>query len=84
MTERQQADFASAFFVGMLTVPINGGEYVLLVGAYKGAQTPQDAAVQHLTRETKGFEFKELGAGSHFVPMEHPEWGLKEIRNFID
>lgn len=61
-----------------------GGEYVLLVGAYKGAQTPQDAAVQRLTQETKGFQLKELGAGSHFVPMEHPDLVLKEIRNFID
>lgn len=61
-----------------------GGEYVLLVGAYKGAQTPQDAAVEHLTRETKGFRLKELGAGSHFVPMEHPALVLQEIRNFID
>ena len=60
-----------------------GGEYLLLVGEYKGAQTPQDAAVQHLTRETKGFQLKELGAGSHFVPMEHPGLVLKEIRNFI-
>ena len=49
-----------------------GGEYILLVGDYKGAQTPEDAAVQHLTRETMGFQLKELGAGSHFVPMEHP------------
>ncbi len=61
-----------------------GGEYILLVGDYKGAQTPQDAAVQHLERETKGFQVKELGAGSHFVPMEHPALVLKEIRNFID
>ena len=61
-----------------------GGEYVLLVGAYKGAQTSEDAAVQHLTRETKGFHLKELGAGSHFVPMEYPDLVLKEIRNFID
>ena len=61
-----------------------GGEYILLVGDYKGAQTPQDAAVQHLTRETKGFLLKELGVGSHFVPMEHPDLVLKEIRSFID
>ena len=61
-----------------------GGEYLLLVGAYQGAQTHQDAAVQHLTRETKGFQLNELGAGSHFVPMEHPELVLKAIRNFID
>jgi pimeloyl-ACP methyl ester carboxylesterase len=55
-----------------------------LVGAYDGAQTAQDAAVQHLTREAKGFQLKELGAGSHFVPMEHPDLVLREIRNFID
>ena len=61
-----------------------GGEYILLVGDYKGAQTPQDPAVRHLTRETKGFQLKELGAGSHFVPMEYPDLVLKEIRNFID
>lgn len=60
-----------------------GGEYLLLVGDYDGAQTPQDAAVQRLTRETKGFQVKELGAGSHFVPMEYPGLVLKEIRNFI-
>ena len=61
-----------------------GGDYMLLVGAYDGAQTAQDAAVQHLTREAKGFQLKELGAGSHFVPMEHPDLVLREIRNFID
>ena len=61
-----------------------GGDYILLVGDYQGAQTPQDAAVKHLTRETKSFQLKQLGAGSHFVPMEFPELVLKEIRNFID
>ena len=61
-----------------------GGEYILLVGDYKGAQTPKDAAVLHLQQETKGFQLKELGTGSHFVPMEHPALVLKEIRNFID
>tara|TARA_B100000470_G_scaffold76223_1_gene58652 strand:- start:402 stop:1145 length:744 start_codon:yes stop_codon:yes gene_type:complete len=61
-----------------------GGDYMLLVGAYDGAQTAQDAAVQHLTREAKRFQLKELGAGSHFVPMEHPDLVLREIRNFID
>lgn len=61
-----------------------GGDYLLLVGAYDGAQSADDAAVKHLTRETKGFQLKELGAGSHFVPMEHPDLVLKEIRNFID
>tara|TARA_B100000029_G_scaffold489796_1_gene547923 strand:- start:3208 stop:4062 length:855 start_codon:yes stop_codon:yes gene_type:complete len=61
-----------------------GGEYRLLVGAYKGAQTSQDAAVLHLEKETRGFTVKELGAGSHFVPMEHPDLVLKEIRNFIE
>ena len=61
-----------------------GGEYILLVGDYKGAQTTHDAAVQHLTRQTNGFQLKELGAGSHFVPMEYPGLVLKEIRDFID
>ena len=61
-----------------------GGEYILLVGDYEGAQTPQDDAVRHLTRETKGFQLKKLGAGSHFVPMEHPALVLKEIRNYVD
>jgi len=61
-----------------------GGEYLLLVGDYDGAQSVDDAAVQHLTRETKGFQLKELGAGSHFVPMEHPDLVLKAIRDFID
>ncbi|MAQ13014.1 MAG: hypothetical protein CL721_06620 [Chloroflexi bacterium] len=61
-----------------------GGEYILLVGAYKGAQTPHDPAVQHLGKETKAFTVKELGAGSHFVPMEHPDLVLRAIRDFID
>ena len=61
-----------------------GGEYMLLVGAYKGAQTAQDAAVRHLAKESNGFTVHELGAGSHFVPMEHPDLVLKAIRNFID
>ena len=60
-----------------------GGEYILLVGDYEGAQTLQDEAVQHLIRETNGFQLKELGAGSHFVPMEFPGIVLKEIRAFI-
>ena len=61
-----------------------GGEYLLLVGAYQGAQTPQDAAVQHLSKESRGLTVRELGAGSHFVPMEHPDLVLKAIRDFID
>ena len=56
---------------------------MFLVGDYDGAQTVQDAAVQHLMRETKGFQLKELGVGSHFVPMEFPDLVLNEIKAFI-
>ena len=61
-----------------------GVKYMLLVGAYKGAQTAQDAAVRHLAKESNGFTVHELVAGSNLVPMEHPDIVRKAIRNFID
>ena len=70
-------------FRGAYVPPGSNFEF-LLVGAYDGAQSADDAAVKHLTREAKGFQLKELGAGSHFVPMEHPDLVLKAIREFID
>ena len=60
------------------------GRYRLLVGNYDGAQTEQDAAVQHLIREAPSFQLKPLPRGSHFVPMEHPGLVLAEIREFLD
>ncbi len=60
------------------------GEYLLLVGNYEGAQTEQDAAVQHLMRESGGFRLKALERGTHFVPMEYPDLVLSEIRAFLD
>ena len=61
-----------------------GGDYLLLVGEYDGRQTEQDDAVQHLMKEARGFNLKPLGCGSHFVPMEHPDHCLAEIRKFFD
>ena len=61
-----------------------GGDYLLLVGEYDGQQTEGDPAVQHLMREAGSFRLKPLGRGSHFVPMEHPDHCLAEIRRFFD
>ena len=61
-----------------------GGDYLLLVGEYDGRQMEQDAGVQHLVREAHSFRLKPLGKGSHFVPMEHPDHCLAEIRQFFD
>jgi len=60
------------------------GQYLLLVGNYKGAQTEQDEAVQRLMRESKGSRLKALERGSHFAPMEHPDLVLAEIRQYFD
>ena len=61
-----------------------GGDYLLLVGEYEGRQMEDDPAVQHLMREAGSFRLKPLGRGSHFVPMEHPDHCLAEIRKFFD
>ncbi len=61
-----------------------GGDYLLLVGEYDGRQMEDDPAVQHLMREAGSFRLKPLGRGSHFVPMEHPDHCLAEIRKFFD
>lgn len=60
------------------------GQYLLLVGNYEGAQTAQDQAVQRLIKESRGSQFQALERGSHFVPMEHPDLVLREIRRFLD
>lgn len=60
------------------------GQYLLLVGNYKGAQTEGDEAIQHLFRQSRGFTLKGLERGSHFVPMEYPEMVQLEIRRFLD
>ena len=40
--------------------------------------------MQQLFQESKGFRFKALDRGTHFVAMEYPDLVLAEIREFFD
>ena len=59
------------------------GQYLLLLGSYPEAQTLQDRGVQRFMEMVAGARVKTMGVGSHFLPMEHPEKVLREIRAFF-
>lgn len=59
------------------------GRYLLLLGDYPGCQTLADEGVRRFTEMVPESEVKPMIAGSHFLPMEHPELVLREIREFF-
>ncbi|MCH8745868.1 MAG: hypothetical protein IIB31_09520 [Chloroflexi bacterium] len=59
------------------------GEYLLLLGDYPGSQTRQDEGVRRFLELVDKSRVKLMGVGSHFLPMEHPQIVLKEIREFF-
>ncbi len=59
------------------------GEYLLLLGEYPGSQTRQDEGVRRFLELVDNSTVKIMGTGSHFLPMEHPQIVLKEIREFF-
>ena len=75
--EQRDALQVSQYFEGL------EGRYLLLLGAYPEAQTLQDAGVRRFLEKVPGARVKPMGVGSHFLPMEHPERVLNEIRKFF-
>ena len=61
-----------------------GARYMLAVGNYEGNQKTTDKAVQTLSKEAREFQFYQFPEGSHFVPMEHPNLVLAQIRSYLD
>ena len=59
------------------------GDYLILLGNYPGAQTLDDAGIQAFIQETGGAEAKVAPRGSHFLPMEEPDWVTDEILMFL-
>ena len=59
------------------------GEYLLLLGDYPGSQTRQDEGVRRFLELVDNSKVKLMGVGSHFLPMEHPQIVLQEIREFF-
>jgi len=68
----------SAYFQGLQ------GRFLLLLGNYPGAQSLQDAGIQKFMAQVPGARVKQLPVGSHFVPLEHPDLVLQEIREFLE
>jgi len=60
------------------------GRFLLLLGRYPEAQTLSDTGVRRFLNEIDGAAVKLMGMGSHFLPMEHPEEVLREIKAFFD
>ena len=59
------------------------GDYLILLGNYSGAQTLDDPGIQEFIRETDSAEIKIAPKGSHFLPMEEPDWVTNEILEFL-
>lgn len=74
----QRAALDSSHYVAGLR-----GEYLVLLGNYPGAQTPDDAGILQFIRETGPAEVKVAPRGSHFLPMEEPEWVTGEILDYF-
>ena len=75
--EQRDSLRVSRYFEGL------GGQYLLLLGDYPEAQTMHDKGVARFLSMVPGAAVKLMGTGSHFLPMEHPEIVLKEIREFF-
>lgn len=76
-TERDSLDVTEYFKQGLQ------GEYLLLLGSYPGCQTLQDGGVRRFLELVDSSTVKPVGTGSHFLPMEHPQLVLAEIRGFF-
>ena len=76
--EIREALQVSPFFRGL------SGRFLLLLGSYPEAQTLSDTGVQRFLNEIGGAAVKPMGMGSHFLPMEHPDEVLREIKAFFD
>ena len=59
------------------------GKYLLLLGDYPGLQTQQDEGVRRFLKLVDNSKVKLMGVGGHFLPMEHPQIVLQEIREFF-
>ncbi len=59
------------------------GRFLLLLGSYPEAQTLQDKGVRRFLDLVGNAAVKPMGLGSHFLPMEHPEPVLREIKSFF-
>lgn len=59
------------------------GDYLILLGNYPGAQTLDDAGIQEFIRETGSAEITVAPRGSHFLPMEEPDWVTNEVLAFL-
>lgn len=75
--EQRDALQVSQYFEGLV------GRFLLLLGAYPEAQTLRDVGVRRFLEKVPGARAKPMGMGSHFLPMEHPEQVLDEIREFF-
>ena len=75
--EQRAALDSSPYVVGLR------GEYLVLLGNYPGAQTPEDAGILEFSRETGSAEIKVAPRGSHFLPMEEPDWVTDEVLAFL-
>jgi len=59
------------------------GQFLLLLGNYPGAQTWEAPGIQEFLKEVRGTQVRIAPEGSHFLPMEHPEFVLAEIQQFF-
>lgn len=61
------------------------GQYLLLLGNYCGpqAQTLDSEGIRQFSSLVKGGRVKQMGVGSHFLPMEYPDLVLNAIRDFL-
>ena len=59
------------------------GDFLILLGNYPGAQTLDDPGILEFVRETGGARVIIAPQGSHFLPMEQPQWVLGEIVGFL-
>ena len=75
--EQRTALNSSPYVIGLR------GEYLVLLGNYPGAQTPDDAGILEFIREAGTAEVKVAPHGSHFLPMEEPEWVTREILTYF-
>jgi hypothetical protein len=67
----------SAYVKGMM------GQFLLLLGNYPGAQTLEDPGIQEFLKEVQGTQVRIAAEGTHFLPMEYPDFVLAEIQQFF-
>ena len=76
--EQRETLIISKYFKGLTA------EYKILLGDFPGAQKLDEEDLVNFLDTVSDAGVKQMGFGSHFLPLEHPKIILAEIESFFN